>query len=228
MRRIAELEQALAEARGGQREAERKNRQWAETSARRQRELIELTEKFQQRDETCRQLQRLVAGLGAGNTVAGQGGREGLLSEQLQQSRAAGDAIALKAVSFCELVEQNAGSGGLGKVSASELALKTDELKRLGRRFIGMAAETGNAQKLERCRVLSVNRELSFAILPVGSRQGAFNGLLLHSGKGKVTLRIVGVRPDVAAAVPISGSIEDLAPGMEAVTDENRGTTETD
>jgi hypothetical protein len=65
-----------------------------------------------------------------------------------------------------------------------------------------------------------VDQKLSIVILSVGSARGAFPGLIYRTGKnGATRLRIVHVRPFVAAAAVLSGNITDLAPGMEAATD---------
>jgi hypothetical protein len=77
-----------------------------------------------------------------------------------------------------------------------------------------------NDGTLRKCRILAVDQKLSIVILSVGSARGAFPGLIYRTGKnGATRLRIVHVRPFVAAAAVLSGNIADLAPGMEAATD---------
>ena len=116
----------------------------------------------------------------------------------------------------------------IGKVRQVEIQLKLDDLARSARRFVTMTEPVQDAEKgsvpLRTCRILAVNRELSIVVLSVGSVQGAFAGLIYRVGTGaeeeQVRLKVVGVRPSVAAAVVVSGSVDSLAPGMEAVTGE--------
>ncbi len=218
---LEDTRRELEAAREEMRKLQQELRQAAEADRRRNRELLELTTKFQQQNEANRQLQLLVSGLAA-ETAGRPGDREGQLGEQLSREREAGKALALGAASFCELAERLLKAADQGKGPPAEFALASEELRQLSRRFISMTTPGVASRELERCRILAVDRERSFVILPVGIRQGAFNGLIYHVGKGSVKLKIVGVRPDVAAAVPITGRIDDLAPGMEAVTDEKR------
>ena len=79
------------------------------------------------------------------------------------------------------------------------------------------------ADPLRTCRILAVDSELSIVVLSVGSAKGVFTGMIYRVGKDRpIQLRVVAVRPYVAAAEVVKGSIGDLAPGMEAVAGETR------
>ncbi len=221
VRVIADLEREKASAKDALRKLEERVREGIALEQIRKRELLELMKKYQERDDSNRQLQLLMSGLNAAS-LRKVGIREEQLSEQLRRERALGGTLALEAVAFSELAERCIVDWEQGKAPDPRLALASESLRKLGRRFIVMTADGEKSRELERCRILAVNSKLSFVLLPVGIRQGAFNGLVYRTGKGTTTLRIVGVRPDVAAAVVVSGSMDDLAPGMEVATESTR------
>ena len=138
----------------------------------------------------------------------------------------AGGQLALEAVSFSETVEELLRELPVGKTRQAEVRLKLDALVRDSRRFIAMSElrkETGNGSDMLRtCRVLSVNRELNIAILSVGADQGAFAGMMYRVKDKDEWLKVISVRPTIAAALLISGNIENLAPGMELAINETK------
>lgn len=219
-------EVALAEQAVKRLELENKSLREVETELR--RELMELRDHFQKQNESYRLLQLWLAGVPEEGTVRKPGRREEQLYQAMGKISEDGGGLALKAVGFCEEVQQLMRELPIGKVRQVEIQLKLDDLARSARRFVTMTEPVQDAEKgsvpLRTCRILAVNRELSIVVLSVGSVQGAFAGLIYRVGKGaeeeQVRLKVVGVRPSVAAAVVVSGSVDSLAPGMEAVTGE--------
>lgn len=203
-----------AEAEAARLEAE--NRALRGAAERGHRELIELTEKYQKQNGRYRQLQLVLSGALAGEKVRSAGEREEQLLKALSDTVVNGGALAMKSVQFCERMENELQDLPIGKVRRAELQLALGDLKTHSRQFIGQTSPADSGVRLEKCRILAVNRELSIVILPVGTVHGAFYGLLYHVGKDQAVLRVVGVRPFVAAARVVSGRIEDLSPGMEA------------
>lgn len=226
------LREELASAEEALKRLELENESLRENRAELRRELFEISEKYQRQNESYRQLQLWLAGVPAMGTVRKTGEREEQLLELMAELGKSGGELAVNAVSFCEQVRILMGELPIGKVRQAEIQLKLDSLVRDARRFIaltssGESAEDGS-EPLRTCRILAVNRELSLVVLSVGSAKGAFAGMLYQVGKESETqLKVVSVRPFVAAAVVVSGSIDALAPGMEAVTKENRESVET-
>ena len=185
-----------------------------EAAERDRRKLIELTNMYQMQNGRYRRLQLVLSGALAGEKVRSAGERE----EQLLKALTAmnGGSLAMKTVQFCERMENELRELPVGKVRQAELQLMLEDMKRDSRRFIGQTSPGNAENRLEKCRILAVNRELSIVILPVGTVHGAFYGLVYRVGKDQAELRVVGVRPFVAAARVVSGRIEDLSPGMEA------------
>ena len=193
------------------------NRALREAAERDRRKLIELTNMYQMQNGRYRRLQLVLSGALAGEKVRSAGEREEQLLKALADTAMNGGSLAMKTVQFCERMEAELRELPVGKVRQAELQLMLEDMKRDSRRFIGQTSPRDGGNRLEKCRILAVNRELSIVILPVGTVHGAFYGLVYHVGKGQAELRVVGVRPFVAAARVVSGRIEDLSPGMEAV-----------
>lgn len=188
--------------------------------------LFETNEKFQKENEKFRELQLWLAKVPAGGMVRYQGHREEELYQRLGDLSKAGNQLALGTVSFSEVVEELLRELPVGKIRQAEVQLKLDALVRDSRRFIAMSElrtdGAGGADMLRTCRVLSVNRELNVAILSVGADQGAFAGMMYRVKNGDEWLKVISVRPTIAAALLISGNIENLTPGLELAINETK------
>lgn len=187
------------------------------------RELLEVTEKYRVQNEQFRQLRLFLFGAQASGEVRKAEEREEQLLRMCDGMAKDGRALALRTVTFCERMDRLISELPIGKVKQTETRLQLEELQEAARKFMVRTGASDGEERLERCRILAVDPELSLVVLPVGSDQGAFIGLTYYVGKEEpVVLRLVAVRPKVAAARPVSGSIDDLAPGMEAATQQNQ------
>ena len=211
-----DLRRQLDEAKLASARLEAENRALRASADRSRHELIELTKMYQVQNGQYRRLQLVLSGALASGKVRSAGEREEQLLKALSDTAMNGGTLAMKTVQFCEQMENELRRLPVGKVRQAELQLVLEDLKRNSRQFIGQTSPVEDQDRLEKCRILAVNRELSIVILPVGSVHGAFYGLNYHVGKGQAELRVVGIRPFVAAARVVSGRIEDLSPGMEA------------
>ncbi len=194
-------------------------------------ELIEQKLKFQAEDERFRQLRLWLAGVQAEGTVRKTGEREAQQLQAIGKLSESGVGLALNTVDFCDRVQLLLRELPIGKVRQAEIQLRLDNLARKSRRFIAMAEipekTEGGIDALRTCQILAVDRDLRIAVLSVGSIKGAFAGMIYHVGKDRQEqLKVVSVRPSVAAAVLVRGSIENLSPGMEAAAGEERGAEE--
>ncbi len=186
-------------------------------------ELLELIDKYQKENENFRLLRLLLADAIDKGNVQGVLHREEQLGAAVRNLSSEGMALALSVLSFSEIAERELKKDPAGKAGSPEMALAVDRLRTQSRNFISTAGAVQNKESLQKCRILAVNRELSMVVLPVGQVHGAFNGLLFTAGKKPVTLKVVSVRPFVAAAVVVSGDISELSPGTEAVTGSPKG-----
>ncbi|MDD5729464.1 MAG: hypothetical protein PHV59_12970 [Victivallales bacterium] len=182
-------------------------------------EFIEITKNFQAQNESYRRLQLGIAATLASSKMETATYREGQLVKALADTFDSSRKLALKTVEFCDIVDALLKQMPIGKIRQAEFSLRAEELKKGARKLTTLADLELRQRPVNRCRILAVNKDLQVVVLPVGSVHGIFNGLNYYVGKDTAQLRIIMVRPFVSAAVPVKGSIESLAPGMEAVTD---------
>jgi len=194
------------------------NKTLREEKAIQHRELIELTIKYQKQNESLRQTQLVLAGALSQTGVRKSGKREDQLLQTLAHVSRYGGELALQTVQFCEFVNSLMPDMPIGYLKRSELQSKLNAARMAADRFNTFTSEKAPESSLAKCRILAVDHELGCVVLNAGAAHGAFHGMLYYVGK-QVTLRVVDVRPFVTAAIPVSGSIKDLAPGMEAVTE---------
>ena len=183
-------------------------------------EFIEINQKYQKQNESYLRLKLLLSGAVTGSGVRNPDGKEKKLLAMTDDISESGGELALYSVQFCEFVESLVKEAAIGKIGRAELQLKSDELRRRAGRFMAMNDRNIPQGSGGRCRILSVDRESNVVVLSVGSVHGAFNGLIYRSGKEPAVLKVVATRPFVAAALLIKGNIEDLSPGMEAVSEQ--------
>ena len=192
-----------------------------------QGELLEIRKQLEKQNRENLALRLWLAGVPAEGTVRKDGKREDQLLKSMGFLLKSGNELALKTTAFCEEVRKLLKELPLGKVRQADILLKLDFAAEAAQRMIGLTeyelSDGGNSGTLRKCRILAVDQKLSVVILSVGSAKGAFPGLIYRTGKnGATRLRIVNVRPFVAAAAVLSGNITDLAPGMEAATESGR------
>ncbi len=185
-------------------------------------ELIEIIDRYRKQNESYRRLQLSIAATLASGELKGAGKREDQLITALATVSENGRKLALKTIEFCEYVDSILDKMPLGKLQKAALQLRNEELKTESRKFCSLADPALSRETVERCRLLAVNDDLKIAVLPIGAVHGVFNGLQFYDGKGTVKLKVITVRPFISAAVLENGNINDLTPGMEVSTTEQR------
>ena len=183
-------------------------------------EFIEINQKYQKQNESYLRLKLLLSGAVTGDSVRKPDGKEKRLLALMDDISMCGGELALNSIQFCEFVESLVKETTIGKIGRAELQLKLDELRRRAGRFMALNDRNIPQDSVGRCRILAVDRESSSVVLSAGSVHGAFNGLIYRSGEEPAVLKVVATRPFVAAALLIKGNIEDLSPGMEAVSEQ--------
>ena len=216
--RLLKLRRELGEAQRDMAELTGKYRGLEKDHKLLRKELIEITKNFQAQNESYRRLQLSIAATIASSKMETATYREGQLVKALADTFDSSRKLALKTVEFCDIVDTLLRQMPIGKIRKAEINLRAEELKKGARKLTTLADLEFRQKPVNRCRVLAVNKSLQVVVLPVGSVHGVSNGLNYYIGKA-AQLRVIMVRPFVSAAVPVKGSIESLAPGMEAVTD---------
>ena len=185
------------------------------------REFIEINEKYQKQNENYHLLQLMLGSIASSGDVRKLTEGKSELMKSISDYSKYGNMLALDSIQFCEFVRSLITELPIGKVRLAELQLKIEALEKSSNKFITLGSTYfDRSNSMGRCRILAVDKRLNCVILSVGTVHGAFNGLIYRSGKEPSLLKVVAVRPYVAAAVLISGNIQDLSPGMEAVSGE--------
>ncbi len=187
------------------------------------REFIEIHNKFQKQNENYHRLQLILADVVTSSDVRKSDKEKYELLKLMDDYSKYGGELALQSIQFCEFVSELIKSTPIGKVRQAELNLQRDALETRANKFITLSSfYEDDKDNMGRCRILAVDNKLNSVILSVGTVHGAFNGLIYRSGKEPLLLKVVAVRPYIAAAVVISGNVKDLSPGMEAVSEQKK------
>jgi hypothetical protein len=150
--------------------------------------------------------------------------REARLVEAIDRIIKSGRELAILSVEFCNEADAIVKSLPAGNLEGVRLRLKIDEVRSASRKFSAMSDWQLDVKPVEKCRILAVNADLGFVVLPVGFVHGVFNGLNFYvpgktAGATPVRLTVIATRSLVAAAKVADGDIRTLSPGSEAVTD---------
>lgn len=218
---LAELKKSLFEMQRAIAVLELENKVLREEKDLVYREFIEINEKYQKQNENYHLLQLMLGSIASSGDVRKLTEGKSELMKSISDYSKYGNMLALDSIQFCEFVRGLIPELPIGKVRLTELQLKIEALEKSSNKFITLGSTYfDSSNSMGRCRILAVDKRLNCVVLSVGTVHGAFNGLIYRSGKEPSLLKVVAVRPYVAAAVLISGNIQDLSPGMEAVSGE--------
>ena len=187
-------------------------------------ELFDAINQMESQNAEFRQLEQSVAGMLADSKMLKASVREAKLVEAIAGITKSGQNLAVLSAEFCNEADAIVKSLPAGNLEGVRLRLKIDEVRSASRKFITLSDWRLNVKSAEKCRILAVNADLGFVVLPVGFVHGVFNGLNFYvpgktAGATPVRLTVIATRSLVAAAKVADGDIRTLSPGSEAVTD---------
>ena len=187
-------------------------------------ELFDAINQVESQNADFRRLELSVAGLMAAGRMPGSPAREAKLVEAIDKITKSGRDLAILSVEFCNEADAIVKSLPAGNLEGVRLRLKIDEVRSASRKFSTMSDWHINVKPVDRCRILAVNADLGFVVLPVGFVHGIFNGLTFYvpgktAGAKPMVLRVFATRNSVAAAQVVDGDVRTLSPGSEAVMD---------
>lgn len=159
----------------------------------------------------------LAAAADEGEFTAGKD-REARLLRKLSLLCSDGDKLAVRIKELADEVRSLLRELPVDAARRARLRLLLDDLERQAGAFAALIDDPAAdpAQAFRECRVLEVNRELEVVLLDIGSRQGAFTGLVLRGGPERsVELRLEEVRYGVSAATVQRGEMRNVVPGMK-------------
>ena len=206
-------------------DAERKKRQNVESSRREtaeqnifvlRKELIDTLGKRSADLKRLKQLEMSVASILDTMNPVYMGSREMELAETLELALRSGKKLSGKSVVAVDKMLQLLPDIKMDEVERAKFRIQLEELRSLAVSFVRLDQDPGKAKRIDECRVLEVNEGLRLVILSAGYRNGIRVNLTLYAdNERKTPLRIVAVRPFVSAALPETGGLEGLIPGMK-------------
>lgn len=206
-------------------EAERKKQQNVEASRREtaeqnifvlRKELIDTLGKRSTDLKRLKQLEMSVASILDTMMPVYMGSRETELAETLELVLTTGKKLSGKSVIAAEKMLQLLPKIKMDEVERAKFRIQLEELRATAVSFVRLDQDPGKAKGIKECRILEVNEGLQLVILSAGYRNGVRVNLTLYADNGQKTpLRIVAVRPFVSAAIPETGKVDGLIPGMK-------------
>ena len=220
---ILQLKSRVAELETLERQLRQENVRLAAERDLLKQELFDAINQVETQNADFRRLELSVAGLLAAGKMPGASVREAKLVEAISKITESGRDLAVLSAEFCNEADAIVKSLPAGNLEGVRLRLKIDEVRSASRKFSIMSDWHLYAEPVEKCRILAVNADLGFVVLPVGFAHGVFNGLTFYvpgktAGAKPVVLRVFSTRSSVAAAQVADGDIRTLSPGSEAVT----------
>ena len=221
---IIELKRKVAELEALERKVKAENARLEAERDLLKQELFDAINQVEAQNAHFRRLEQSVAGLLADSKLLKASAREAKLVEAIAGITKSGRDLAVLSVEFCNEADAIVKSLPAGNLEGVRLRLKIDEVRSASRKFSAMSDWSLDARPVKKCRILAVNNNLGFVVLPVGSVHGVFNGLTFYvpgkaSGAKPTVLRVFSTRSLVAAAQVADGDIRTLSPGSEAVVD---------
>ena len=206
-------------------EAERKKQKKAEISRKEtaeqnvfvlRKELIDTLGKSSVDLKRLKQLEMSAASIMDTMNPVYVGNREMELAETLELILSTGKKLSGKSALTADKLLNLLDKVKMDEIERAKLRVQLEELRALAVSFARLDQDPGKAKEFDNCRILEINEGLQLVILSAGYRNGVRVNLTLYAENGRKTpLRIVAVRPFVSAAVPETGNIGDLIPGMK-------------
>ena len=222
--KILKLQKRTAELEALERKLQAENRRLTAERDLLRQELFDAINQVESQNAQFRRLEQSVAGVLAAGDMPGASVREAKLVEAIGRIVKSGRDLAILSAEFCNEADAIVKSLPAGNLEGVRLRLKIDEVRSASRKFSAMSDWQLDVKPVEKCRILAVNADLGFVVLPIGSHHGVFNGLSFFvpgktAGAKPTVLRVFSTRSLVAAAQVVDGDIRALSQGSVAVTD---------
>jgi len=176
----------------------------------------ELRERLLQQEKELKQLKLWMANAASAGANLSSSEREQYSLRIINEMMLRGKELAMRADNISTQLRRSLDTLPLKPAQRVRLVLRLDELDGAVRQYISFVTGSG---KTDACRVISFDRNLGIAVLSAGIEQGFSPGMVFQPAgkKSDLRLRIISVRPGIAAAELISGSWNEVVSGM-AVT----------
>lgn len=179
------------------------------------KELIEILERYSEQDASMERIQLSIAGALATSEKTDVSVKEQELLSVMERLLKHSGTYAFKSLEFYRQLEDVLKKAQLDSVELAKIKLAMEDLAGKAKDLGAMSTSPQQIQRVDRCRVLAINKSLQTVVLSAGFAQGITNGLNWYAGKNReIQLRVVTARPFISAAAVIKGNINDLSQGM--------------
>ncbi len=178
-------------------------------------ELLDTLERCAKLSERLKRMEQSAAGVLETLNPVYAGQREVELADALDLAIRCGMNLVSRSTNVCEFLYPKMGKLGLTPVEEARLRVAVDELAAMNRNFARLSVPAAEPEGVQKCRILEVRDRPEMIVVNAGYRNGVRVNMMLRTADGKNRVRVIAVRPFVAAAVLEQGSLKDLGQGME-------------
>ncbi len=187
-------------------------------------ELLDTLERCAKLSNRLKRIEQSAAGVLETLNPVYTGQREVELADALDLAMQCGMNLVSRSTNVCDFLYPRLGKLGLAAVEEARLRVAVDELAAMNRNFARLSVPAAEPEGMQKCRILEVRDTPEMIVVNAGYRNGVRVNMILRTGDGQNScrLRVIAVRPFVAAAVVEQGRLKDLSQGMELLmTDKN-------
>ena len=187
-------------------------------------ELLDTLERCASLSDRVKRMEQSAAGVLETLNPVYAGQRETELADALDLAMQCGMKLVSRSTNVCEYLYPRLGKLGLGAVEEARFRVALDELAAMNRNFARLSVPAENPESLQNCRILEVSNDPEMVVINAGYRNGVRMNMTIRGGDGTkaCVLRVIAVRPFVAAAVVTQGKLKDLSAGMELQMSEKK------
>ena len=141
--------------------------------------------------------------------------REAQLLAELEELSHRSELLVLETTSLCREFTRLLENSDLPAANRARLQLQLDAVRAAAAKVAVMTGDRHAPSGLENGRIIAVSPELGAAAINLGSVHGLFDGMILRTLQSpEQELRVIAVRPEVCAAVPVDRNLAALTVGM--------------
>ena len=141
--------------------------------------------------------------------------REAELLAKLDELANRSELLVLETTSLCREFSKLLEASDLSASNRAQLQLQLDAVRAAAAKVAILTGNTHAPAGLENGRIIAISPELGAAAINLGSLHGLFDGMVLRTLQSpEQELRVIAVRPEVCAAVPVDRNLAGLTVGM--------------
>jgi len=186
------------------------------------KELVEILKVYSDQETRYKKVTAGIAAAFAGFEKLPFTNKDIELLESLKDVCGKSRELSVKSAEFIASVKPVLDKMPLESVERAKLKIISDELQKKIADTNSVTESGSKNNNLGECRILAVSDSLNVAVVNAGRNHGVINGMSLYCGKNRdLHLRVMEVRPYIAAVAILKGDIKEIVPGMNVYTSKN-------